>query len=79
MSLSRRQLFARLSAVALAPLAKWLPKEEATLYKSTIRSAEIIPYHWILRTDGLWWCPQNDRLYELYGDWQYRPVPQEEA
>jgi hypothetical protein len=27
--ISRRTLFTRLSAIALAPLAKWLPKEEA--------------------------------------------------
>ncbi len=27
--LTRRSLFARLSAAALAPLVKWLPKEEA--------------------------------------------------
>ena len=27
--LSRRSLFTRLSALALAPLAKWLPKVEA--------------------------------------------------
>lgn len=26
--MNRRQLFTRLSALALAPLAKWLPKEE---------------------------------------------------
>lgn len=29
--LSRRTLFTRLSAIALAPLAKWLPKEEAII------------------------------------------------
>lgn len=39
--ISRRTLFARLTAVALAPLAKWLPKEE--LYLRQVGTCEIIP------------------------------------
>lgn len=44
---TRRTLFARLTAVALAPLAKWLPKEEPKHYASVIRLSANDPRLWV--------------------------------
>lgn len=46
MSLTRRTLITRLSALALAPLAKWLPKEEKT--------GQLFDENWLVSTTR---CP----------------------
>lgn len=59
--ITRRTLFTRLSAIALAPLAKWLPKEEAYQWCKATFVAQppgIIVWH-----NGRWWLmsvPQEE-------------------
>lgn len=61
--LTRRTLFARLSAVALAPLVELLPKEEASI---RVIGCDV--------ATGLDWSVTQ--VYIVEG---WKPVPQEEA
>lgn len=90
--LSRRTLFARLSAVALAPLAKWLPKEEpiwftgtvtrVTYFRKPLTAAQVATYYdagcEISIVDGVISCDDDGVVITGFGVLSM-PVPQEEA
>lgn len=67
MNFSRRELFTRLSAIALAPLVKWLPKESYPWCEATYVSSE-----WQLAHDEM-----AKGLLEALD--LTSPIPQEEA
>ena len=78
--MNRRQLFTRLSAIALAPLVKWLPKEE--LYPP----GEVLPVLTAYTSDkGLGVITiVHSGAYVFYdkngtATIGFKPVPQEEA
>lgn len=79
---TRRTLFARLSAVALAPLAKWLPNE-GTVISSDVAAGDGSvtlftfpnpPGMCYVTKDGTYWVSQNG-VHQVFCS----PVPQEEA
>lgn len=62
--LTRRSLFARLSAIALAPLVKWLPKEEAA-----IRRTDIVGWrNGTFAMDQSTCVPRGEHLFRHNGD-----------
>lgn len=90
--MNRRQLFTRLSAIALAPLVKWLPKADAATSPLSITTDGFvrIGFRWKhgkqpeLYWDGLlvesvenWAVAKNDD--EVCMEAVLKVVPQEEA
>jgi len=79
MSLTRRHLFRTLSAVALAPLAKWLPKDEALIGDVRRVSAA----NFVRMRAKYLNLPELERIISITHDFNIAagqlPVPQEEA
>ena len=76
--ISRRQLFARLSAVAIAPLVKWLPKEEASIRFIACDVATGLDWSvtQVYANAGYWEMVESGALPDFR---LFSPVPQEEA
>lgn len=80
--INRRTLFARLTAVALAPLAKWLPKEEVVIGSDVAAGDGSValytfpnpPGMCYVTKDGTYWVSENG-AHRVFCS----PVPQEEA
>jgi hypothetical protein len=92
MNFSRRQLFTRLSAIALAPLVKWLPKAAPShIIACDIASGldwgatQLLTHNGWVTQSASWSMartPDNDAMVDLLVENGYltrKPVPQEEA
>lgn len=91
--LTRRSLFARLSAIAVAPLVKWLPKEEAVIRRAdvvgwrngtfTMNPSTCVPRgEHLFRHNGEMWLMSRDGPKKVRRDgsqYTVSPVPQGEA